>query len=253
MSKLFVGKLKERKGNNFSLIELLIVISIIAVLVTLLLPSLQNAKEKAKRAVCLSNLKQLHFTSTVYSANNNKFLPEQANDNGYGFKPDTFMIDVMQKMDYDEPEYWICPSRPFWYKYTGWTGEKLVFTSYFYLAVVDGRDTNMGYHGGPSYSGEVEKDLTRAPKWTLDEGSLPLFSDEVMVWSWGGKKGVNINHPSRYNNDVCEGANTVYLNGSAKWNNFPKESLREKAVPGGSSYSGAGSPRGNGGNSYYWY
>ena len=46
---------KTKRG--FTLIELLVVVAIIAVLIAILLPSLSRAKESAKRAVCLTNLK----------------------------------------------------------------------------------------------------------------------------------------------------------------------------------------------------
>ena len=61
--------------QKFTLVELMVVIAIIAILVTLLLPSLQKAREKSKRAVCRSNLRQTSIINFMFTKNNSGRTP----------------------------------------------------------------------------------------------------------------------------------------------------------------------------------
>ncbi len=64
--------------RNFTLIELLVVIAIIAILAALLLPALSGARERGKRAVCMSNLRQVHAAALTYSGDSDEWLPPPA-------------------------------------------------------------------------------------------------------------------------------------------------------------------------------
>ena len=104
-----------KRRTAFTLIELLVVISIIALLLSILLPALKVAKDKAKDIVCLNNLKQMGIAFKMYAQENNDLVP-RGNDYDKPFWQDLF-LPYTQGYEAVEGEFWKvgvynCPAYP---------------------------------------------------------------------------------------------------------------------------------------------
>lgn len=206
-----------KRKKRLTLIEVLIFVFIATTILALLLPALGRARESARRANCMSNLKQIGLALKMYSQDNQDFFPRTLNDVNRDGNPGTAADDLQLLV----PKYLENPENPI---------------------------TNLKMFVCPSST--TEKEMTRfllpfnisyAYARSLDETDVETVimcdqssndfkgpkSDSFYYADIDGKKHLGLikNHYSD-NVNFSEGVNALYVDDSVKWvplENIPKQ------------------------------
>lgn len=210
-----------RSSRGFTLIELLVVIAIISLLVSILLPSLYQAKEIAKRTVCAGNLRGIGTSLAMYGTDNNSKYPQVGGAywyirymaqhwygaivNGEANPCGTGLIPVYM----ETPGIVYCPSRPYstWPSESSKVGNSAMATLSY--AVWSGLNNIWGDTGE---NGAVYP--LRA--LDMDSGS-DTFNVTDMVVTDTYAPWIQGNHPEGSTMNNCDGGNTLYNDCSVVW------------------------------------
>ncbi len=261
---------KCQRIRGFTLIELLVVISIIALLVSILLPALNEARDRARRMVCGTNLQQVGVAMQGYAADYRDVLPLVS------FSVGDFLTDVPYnaaeavRLRYGAMESLYCPNnslkrgesdRVYVERYLSrfnWPGgkngkgmseEELLSmdpaeaisgwarTDYFWIMDFGQppRRSNKQVYTQSPYSGTIFCRKTTDP-WPAGR---PLVTDAV--WTQDPREedfvkvyGSTVYYTNHLQNQSTEpqGGNILFLDGHVRWEGFPQMEVRYIATDG---------------------
>jgi prepilin-type N-terminal cleavage/methylation domain-containing protein/prepilin-type processing-associated H-X9-DG protein len=230
--------MKSRR-HAFTLVELLVVIGIIAILVALLLPSLNKARQQARTVACMSNLRQMNAAFQMYQ-NDNRYKSFY-----YRANYQTFWMSVLMKYQGKSAKIRTCPETPdhsngwgtvfsTWGPDFGNAWMQEHFGSYAFNGWLYRLDPD-GSQGGQQHTGisaaEALDYFMNLP--TKESSNVPVFADSTWVDTWPRETDAPPNNP--YTDGTpqpspgpgfmirrvtiprhSKGSNVVFLDGSAQ-------------------------------------
>ena len=234
--------------KGFTLIELLVVIAVLALLLSIIMPSLAKAKELARRTVCLSHLGQLGLICQTYAQDHNDWFPDYngwPNRNGVigGQSHDPRII--FDTVNADARPVWVgyvadytvekgtdvfyCPSDKTITREKNWPPSPVdgaYFTGYAYW----GNFADEFYYQGPTYWSSRIPPPRKTTTIKTSSAIVPLFGDWILYqgnvvptpwWASHSRSGMTRGWLS----DEPTGINSAYADGSARWCNFKSDEV----------------------------
>ncbi|WP_437222301.1 DUF1559 domain-containing protein [Planctomicrobium sp. SH661] len=219
------------KRSGFTLIELLVVIAIIAVLVSLLLPAVQQAREAARRSQCKNNLKQIGLALHNYHDVHNIFPPTMntvvAGNAGYsGPNTTVFLLPFVDQAalynggDYNVPmsynpnytnfgnrtiSFQICPSNPEGARRSdNWQNDSFLSHGASYVPC-GGPTSAGGYPNASSDCAAAGGLATFCPDTNWRDAALGIFANGLNKWGYSARL-----------RDVTDGASNTMAYGEVR-------------------------------------
>jgi prepilin-type N-terminal cleavage/methylation domain-containing protein/prepilin-type processing-associated H-X9-DG protein len=216
--------------GGFTLIELLVVIAIIAILAAMLLPALSKAKERAKRVQCLSNIRQLGITATMYAGDfDDKLFPLLYGDITVGLNAALIPTlknygMVLKTSASEENNVWSCPTRTYLPRLQPGTTDMLAIGYQYFGGLTTWKNPAGTIAGAPS----PVKLASSKPGWCLaaEANARYLVSWAGAPVGWGADgyvagKPIRVPHP-RAGKKHPDGGNVLFADCSARWIKFEK-------------------------------
>jgi prepilin-type N-terminal cleavage/methylation domain-containing protein len=106
--------MQPRTRKAFTLIELLVVVAIIALLISILLPSLRAAREEAQASACMSNAEQIYLGVAMYQQEYRGWVPKNMwSEAAWYVNKEDLWFYKLAPLYVQNPEVFICPGDPF--------------------------------------------------------------------------------------------------------------------------------------------